>query len=207
MKLILGDKIRNLRKTANMTQEQLADRLGMSCQAVSRWENGTAYPDLELIPPLAEIFGVTSDFLLGIPEEKKEQEAKKLFEELVEATYAKETDTEKIIRLIREIRLNHLKSRHFHNFWLSAKGSVYRLPEILPEIRITAETILEGDFPRWNKEEAIRHFSCLECEERIEDFLDRYASGENMTRKHYGQHSCVGMCQKKKACKFLRRAI
>jgi hypothetical protein len=72
---------------------------------------------------------VSSDFLLGIPEEKKEQEAKKLFTELVEATYAKEVDTEKVIRLIREIRLNHLKSRHFHNFWLSAKGSVYRLPE------------------------------------------------------------------------------
>ncbi len=113
MKLILGDKIRNLRKAANMTQEQLADRLGMSCQAVSRRENGTAYPDLELLTPLAEIFGVTSDFLLGIPEEKKEQEAKKLFTELVEATYAKEVDTEKVIRLIREIRLNHLKSRHF----------------------------------------------------------------------------------------------
>lgn len=59
MKLILGEKLRTLRKSADMTQEQLADILGMSYQAVSRWENGTTYPDLELIPALAKLFGVT----------------------------------------------------------------------------------------------------------------------------------------------------
>lgn len=182
MKINLGEKIRSLRKTAHMTQEQLADRLGMSCQAVSRWENGTTYPDLELLLPLAEIFGVTSDYLLGIPEEKKEREAKELFTELSKATNEKEINTEQIVGLIREIRLHHLKSQHFPDFWLSVKLSVYRMPEILPEVRITAETILEGDYSRWMKEEAIRFFSILESDEEIDVFLHRYASERDMSK-------------------------
>ncbi len=183
MKLNLGEKLRNLRKNANMTQEQLADRLGVSYQAVSRWENQTAYPDLELIPALAEFFGVTSDFLLCIPEEKKEQEAKEIFTRLVEATCQKEPDPGTIIRLIREIRLNYLKSKHLYHFWTSARQAVYRMPEILPEVRITVETILEGDFSRWDKETAIEYFACLESDERIDDFLNRYASGKNMSKE------------------------
>lgn len=183
MKINLGEKLRNLRKSANMTQEQLADRLGTSCQSVSRWENGTTYPDLELILPLAEIFGVTSDFLLGAPEEKKERETRDIFAKLVEASYEKEVDTEKIISLIREIRLRHLKSTHFHHFWYSVKQSVLCMPEILPEVRITVEAILEGDGHQCDKDRAIRHFSYLECEERIEDFLNKYASEENMSKR------------------------
>ena len=46
MKLNLGDNIRELRKNRGWTQEQLAERVGMSPQAISRWENGTTYPDL-----------------------------------------------------------------------------------------------------------------------------------------------------------------
>ena len=50
MKLAIGENIRNFRKKNDLTQEALADRLGVTYQSISRWENGTTYPDLELIP-------------------------------------------------------------------------------------------------------------------------------------------------------------
>ena len=48
MKLNIGNNIRMLRRAADMTQEELADRLGVTYQSVSRWENGGTYPDMEL---------------------------------------------------------------------------------------------------------------------------------------------------------------
>ena len=52
MKLNIGQNIRTLRRAADMTQEELADRLGVTYQSVSRWENGGTYPDMELFPQL-----------------------------------------------------------------------------------------------------------------------------------------------------------
>lgn len=65
----IGEKIKDLRKERNITQEKLAEYLNISCQAVSKWENGTAAPDLQLIVPLANFFGVSTDELLGKKDE------------------------------------------------------------------------------------------------------------------------------------------
>ena len=65
----IGEKIKALRKERNITQEKLAEYLNISCQAVSKWENGTAAPDLQLIIPLANFFGVSTDELLGKKDE------------------------------------------------------------------------------------------------------------------------------------------
>ncbi len=53
------------RKASNLTQEQLAKKIGVSFQAVSKWETGLAYPDIELLPALASIFQISIDTLLG----------------------------------------------------------------------------------------------------------------------------------------------
>lgn len=73
MKLNIGNTIKNLRKEKDITQDELADILGVSYQSVSRWETGICYPDMELIPILADFFGVTVDMLFGINETMKEQ--------------------------------------------------------------------------------------------------------------------------------------
>ncbi len=65
MKLNPGNNIRKYRREPDLTQEQFADRLGVSPQAVSRWKNGTTYPDMELIPVLTGFFGVSLDVLFG----------------------------------------------------------------------------------------------------------------------------------------------
>lgn len=70
MHQILGENILRLRKENGLTQEKLANLLGISFQAVSRWENGQAYPDIELIPKLASVLHVSIDSLLGHQTEK-----------------------------------------------------------------------------------------------------------------------------------------
>ena len=59
----LGEKIKSLRKKRGVSQEYLADRLGISFQAVSKWETGTTLPDVTLIPSIASFFGVSTDEL------------------------------------------------------------------------------------------------------------------------------------------------
>ncbi len=59
-------RLKQLRKTNELTQEQLAEYMGVSPQAISRWETGATYPDVSQIPLLAHIFHVSADTLLGI---------------------------------------------------------------------------------------------------------------------------------------------
>lgn len=65
MKLTISENIRNLRRERKMTQEQLAEALGVSFAAVSKWERGASVPELGCIMELAGIFGVSVDALLG----------------------------------------------------------------------------------------------------------------------------------------------
>ena len=68
MNLMIGEKIRKLRREKNLTQEEVAQHLGISFQSVSKWERGDGYPDITLLPALARYFGVTADELLGMGE-------------------------------------------------------------------------------------------------------------------------------------------
>ncbi len=61
----LSEKIVNLRKARNMSQEELSEQLGVSRQAVSRWEVGSALPDASNILQLSKLFGVSADYLLN----------------------------------------------------------------------------------------------------------------------------------------------
>lgn len=69
-----------------MTQEQLAEMLSISPQAVSRWETDMAMPDISLLPMLSNIFDVTSDELLGIDIERKNEKIDELLESAKEVT-------------------------------------------------------------------------------------------------------------------------
>ena len=62
--MILADKIIEERKKNGWSQEELANKLGVSRQAVSKWESAGAIPDLKRILQMSELFGVTTDYLL-----------------------------------------------------------------------------------------------------------------------------------------------
>jgi transcriptional regulator with XRE-family HTH domain len=62
----MGKRISQLRKEKGYTQEQLAEKMGVSAQAVSKWENDVSCPDISILPKLAEVLGVSTDELLGV---------------------------------------------------------------------------------------------------------------------------------------------
>lgn len=66
MNLQIGEKIRLLRRERGYTQEEMAAHLGISYQAISKWERGDGYPDIAMLPALARYFGVTLDELMGM---------------------------------------------------------------------------------------------------------------------------------------------
>lgn len=73
MKLNIGETIKRMRKEREVTQEEFAELLGVSCQSVSRWENNACYPDIELIPTIAGFFGISTDKLMGIDEDAQRE--------------------------------------------------------------------------------------------------------------------------------------
>lgn len=70
----IGKKIKNLRKAQNLSQEKLAEHFNVTPQAVSKWENGTAYPDITIIPSLAVFFNISIDELFDFDKTKIESE-------------------------------------------------------------------------------------------------------------------------------------
>ena len=62
--MILADKIIENRKKNGWSQEELADKLGVSRQSVSKWESAQAIPDMKKILQLSEVFGVSTDYLM-----------------------------------------------------------------------------------------------------------------------------------------------
>ena len=73
MQLNIGTKIRELRRRDGRTQEALAEFLGVTGQAVSRWESGGSYPDMEMIPAIANFFHVSIDELFGYSNDREER--------------------------------------------------------------------------------------------------------------------------------------
>ena len=71
MNFDFGNRIKSLRLSRSMTQEQLAQKLGVSAQAVSKWESGTNMPDILMLPDLSVIFGVTIDELFAMTDEHR----------------------------------------------------------------------------------------------------------------------------------------
>jgi len=64
--LKINKQISKLRNTRGITQQELANRLGVTAQAVSKWETAKCCPDIQLLPDIARIFAVTVDELLGV---------------------------------------------------------------------------------------------------------------------------------------------
>ena len=80
----VGSTIKRLRREKNITQEQLAEYLGITSRAISQWECGRTAPDISQLPALCHIFDVSSDVLLGIDVEKNNEKIKKYLNDAAE---------------------------------------------------------------------------------------------------------------------------
>lgn len=77
----IGEIIRKYRKEKNLTQEEMASRLGVTAPAVNKWENGNTMPDIMLLAPIARLLGITLDTLLSFREELTRDEIDSFIQE------------------------------------------------------------------------------------------------------------------------------
>ncbi|MBR4053997.1 MAG: helix-turn-helix domain-containing protein [Clostridia bacterium] len=95
----LGEKIKQLRKQKNISQEVFANYLGVSFQAVSKWENGNTLPDITMVPAIASFFGVSTDELFDFNLYEIEKNVEAIVDE--HSKYW-DTDKEKAEQIIRD---------------------------------------------------------------------------------------------------------
>lgn len=114
MNMKLGEKIRSLRKQKNISQEVLAQYLGVSFQAVSKWENGDNLPDVTMIPAIAIFFEVSTDELFDFNRLETENKVQQSCWNIAEYRYSQPEKAEEDLRALlkqypgNEIILNNL---------------------------------------------------------------------------------------------------
>lgn len=114
MNLRLGEKIRSLRKGKNISQEILAQYLGVSVQAVSKWENGDCLPDVTMIPAIAAFFEISTDELFDFNRMETERKVQQACWDIAEYRYTDPIKAENDLRQLlkqypgNEIILNNL---------------------------------------------------------------------------------------------------
>ena len=148
MELNIGTNIKRLRLERGMTQEQLADLLTVSTAAVSKWEAKNTYPDITMLFPIAEIFGVSIDDLLGYDEAKAQEEVAKILAEYRELNLA--GNFKEASRLIASARKKYPHNYHIMNkyMWDKAEGTSGNKREVIlthkDELLQICNTILDG---------------------------------------------------------------
>ena len=114
MNILMGRKIKELRRKRELSQKELANHLGVSFQSVSKWENGIAMPDVSLIPVIAYFFDVSTDELFDYERLNTEHKVEEICREAAECRDDNPSKAEKILRKglkqypANEIILNNL---------------------------------------------------------------------------------------------------
>jgi transcriptional regulator with XRE-family HTH domain len=155
MNLRIAENIKRLRQESQLTQAQLAERLGVSYQAVSRWENETTYPDIELLPSIAALFGVTVDYLLGSTAENQRESLMRDWDKLKTITDP-------------HARVTHLRMMHRdfpEDMYLFLKLCM-EVPSMEEKRRLTAELLRDCAIP-YIRALAIRQLICAEDEDKV----------------------------------------
>lgn len=157
MELRLGEKIKSLRKEKNISQEVLAQYLGVTFQAVSKWENGAALPDLTLVPAIALFFGVSTDQLFDINLMEVEKQVLRIRDEAVDY---RDSDPARCEQLLRE----GLEKFPGNDILLNNLLYVMRAPERREETVTLCKSLIEG-----TKDEAVKYDACRILAETYRD--------------------------------------
>ena len=142
--LYLGTNIKENRLKKGYTQEQLAYELGVSSQTVSRWETGTTYPDIVMIPIIAELFDISIDTLMGYAKECSTEEREAFLVEMKRLEFS-----EKILRH-REILKRYPNDTRLQ---YSLASLLYKLikkqddTDVEEELRLLCYRILHSNLP------------------------------------------------------------
>lgn len=104
--MTIGSVIKKYRKSTGMTQEEMANRLGVTAPAVNKWEKGNTLPDITLLAPIARLLGITTDELLSFKDELTDEEINQYLAQLQAG----------------------LETESFHKVFLSARQKIAEYP-------------------------------------------------------------------------------
>lgn len=127
-KIKIGERIRLLRKKNDVTQDRLAEHLGVTPQAVSRWESGVCYPDMNYLPSIADYFSVTMDDLLCYTGVQKAARVKEYLEEVEHLL-----DRDRVTDALEVLRRAMADIPSDHSLQLEAAGVLSLYADMLAE--------------------------------------------------------------------------
>ena len=179
--LQIGEKIRKCRRAMEMTQDELARKLGVASQTVSHWENGTTYPDIELLPVIARILGLSLDNLFGASDEDRQKRADELLRKLDEATTSCPPNEDLIINLVNEARQN---IGYYPGMWRFTYGlsCVRHSERALAQIRLYVNDILECSTDEAERAGAVYLMTLRETEDNLREFIDKHAEQNELSK-------------------------
>jgi len=114
--MLIGNVIRKYRKDKNLTQEEMAKRLGVTAPAVNKWENGNTLPDVSLLSPIARLLNISTDVLLSHEKELSDAEANRIVEEANARLKAEPFD--EVFQWMKQ-RLEEYPNCHYLTLWMA----------------------------------------------------------------------------------------
>ena len=181
--LDFGGRIKTLRLSKSMTQEQLAQRLRVSPQAVSKWENGVTLPDIQLLPELSILLGASIDALFSMTDDKRMERIDNMLwdqrflsrEEFeTEERFLKDKCLEPDAQARATLLLAELYCKRAREYRELASPLARKALELLPDYEKAAHTALfeaeGGVFPDWND---VNHHRTIAF---YQDFIARHPS-------------------------------
>lgn len=200
MNLHFGETLKVLRKEKNFTQENLANFLGVSFQAVSKWERNESYPDITMLPSIAALFGVSVDKLLGIDLLENDRKIEEYINEYVRLWSAGRIDKVKELmkKATEEFPGNYALLVRYFNALISAEEEESYLIGVRNEAQTIYDTIqshcTDDSIRIWAKKLMCRYLRDLSlikdsgCSiEEAERILDTMPIMQN-TRDYYAMY-------------------
>lgn len=181
MKLRFAQNLKTLRTERNMTQETLAEKLGVSSQSVSRWETGATYPDIELLPIIASVFDVSVDSLLDSDEAARRHRAYETIDNLNYFATKQER-----IEAMRRAYLENQNDPTVKIFYFQELADHNNPPEMIAEAKRLGYEMLEdpSNFPRSEYPGIVVSLTEIESEENLPALLSKYTSGPSFDKGH-----------------------
>ena len=138
----LGDKLSKCRQNRNMTQEELARRLGITPQALSKWERNQSFPDISLLSDVCSVLGVSADYLLGIESQKlTENDDEKDNEEIL---FNLRNSLEPLELIFGEGLVHLFIDTPFVEYIVSLRKRLSKEGILMPVVRLRDEAMLES---------------------------------------------------------------
>ena len=181
MNLNFAENLKQLRKEKGVTQEKLSETLGVSAQSVSRWELSICYPDIEMLPSIANYFGVTVDELLSNDTQSKEKD-----HEIFNNTVGKLSDkTTECIEFITEYCRKYPENDYYSSQLIYAikryaAGDSEKTEKYMPVLLKNAQRLLETRYRNFT----IQIMATLCDENELDKWLDMTPYNSGFSRRY-----------------------